>query len=194
MAINIGKVTFGNLWKSHTEVFNLLARHLNRYPEMEAQDVYTLIYQGAMGPSYFSGDGDVFDERLMQEFAQVEGDEGQPLWESVRPDGDLVRVPIAGLKGRGGSPQQLITLSLWTMSVFKGDLNDLVNGWDTFRQICAEQRLRQFDAEDVETINTWAVENHYPSVRHSRAVRAAYDPHYRLVKREFLQALMMDNC
>jgi len=190
MAINIGKVTIGNLWKSHTEVFNLLARHLNRYPKMEAQDVYTLIYQGAMGPSYFSGDGDVFDERLMQEFTQVEGDPEQPLWESVRPDGDLVRVHIAGLKGRGGSVQQLITLSLWTMSVFKGDVEDLVNGWDTFRQICSDNRLRQFDPQDVAAISNWANETHYPSTRHSRTFRTAYDPHYRLVKREFLQMLL----
>jgi len=130
MAINIGKVTLGNLWKSHTEVFNLVARQLNRYPQMEALDAYTLFYQGAMGPFYFSSDGDAFAERLMQEFAAVEGDDEQALWESIRPDGELVRVHIVGLKGRGGSAQQLATLSLWTMSVFKGDRDDLINGWE----------------------------------------------------------------
>lgn len=190
MAIQIGKVTFGNLWKSHTEVFNLVARHLNRYPKMEAQDVYTLIYQGAMGPSYFSGDGDAFEDRLMQEFTQVEGDAETVLWESIRPDGELVRVHITGLKGRGGSAQQLATLSLWTMSVFKGDQEDMVHGWETFRQMCEEQRMRHFDLEEVAAITKWAVENEYPSTRHSRTFRAAYDPHYRLIKREFLQALM----
>jgi hypothetical protein len=190
MAINIGKVTFGNLWKSHTEVFNLIMRHLNRYPKMEAQDIYTLIYQGAMGASYFADDAESFEERLLEEFARVEGDQEKPLWESIRPDGELVRVHMAGLKGRGGKAQKLVTLSLWTVSVFRGDRDDMANGWETFSRICAEKRLSLFKQEEIETITKWAVENNYPSTRHSRTFREAYHPHYRLVKREFLQTLL----
>jgi len=190
MAINIGKVTLGNLWKSQTDVFNLVMRHLNRYPAMGAQDVYTLIYQGAMGPSYFTDEKASFEERLMQEFAAVAADVEKTLWESVRPDGELVRVHIAGLKGRGGSPQKLITLSLWTASIFKGDLDDLTNGWETFSRICTERRLRKFDGDEIDMITNWARENNYPSTRHTKAFREAYNPHYRLVKREFLQTLL----
>ncbi len=163
---------------------------MNRYPEMEAQDVYTLIYQGAMGPSYFMTDADGFEDRLLEEFAGVEGDAECVLWESTRPDGELVRVHMDGLKGRGGNAQQLITLSLWTASVFQGDQDDMMHGWETFRRICEENRLRKFDLADIETITHWAEENNYPSTRHSRTFREVYDPHYRLVKREFLQTLL----
>lgn len=190
MAINIGKVTIGNLWKSHTEVFNLVVLHLNRYPEMEAQDVYTLIYQGAMGAAYFTDDGEVLEEQLMPEFAEVPPDEEQMLWETIRPDGELVRVHMAALKARGGQAQKLATLSLWTASIFTGDKGDLVNGWGTFQHLCTENRLRNFNQEDISTITVWAEANNFPSTRHSRAYRDAYDPHYRLMKREFLQMLL----
>jgi len=190
MAINIGKVTFGNLWRSHTEVFNLVVSHLNHYPEMEALDIYTLIYQGSMGPTYLSDTREAYEEQLLHEFAEVEGNPEQILWESIRPDGELVRVHMAGLKGRGGKAQKLITLSLWTVSVFIGDQDDLINGWKTFCDICSENRLRKFDQGEIATITNWAQENNYPSARHSRVFRAAYDPHYRLMKREFLQTLM----
>lgn len=190
MAIKIGKVTIGNLWKSHTEVFNLVVWHLNRYPEMEGQDVYTLISQGAMGAAFFTDDGDVFEERLKQEFAEVPPDKEQMLWETIRPDGELVRVHMAALKARGGQMQKLATLSLWTASIFSGDKDDLVSGWITFQHLCAENRLRKFSKEDISTITAWAEKNNYPSTRHSRAYRNAYDPHYRLLKREFLQMLL----
>ena len=117
MAINIGKVTIGNLWKSQTELFNLVISHLNRYPDMEVQDVYTLIYQGAMGVGYYSADADGFEERLIKEFEEIKEDEKKLLWETIRPDGELVRVHMSALKARGGQPQALSTLCMWTAPV-----------------------------------------------------------------------------
>jgi len=190
MAINIGRVTIGNLWKSHTEVFNLIMRHLNRYPLMQVQDVYTLIYQGAMGATYFMQDVDNFEERLLQEFLETPPDENQTLWETIRPDGELVRVHISALKARGGKAHKLATLSLWTSSIFMGDKNDLEDGWETFQKVCAEGRLPQFELQEIETLTDWAMENNFPSTRHTAAFREAYQPHYRLVRREFLQTLL----
>ncbi|MDO9545543.1 MAG: hypothetical protein Q7J07_02190 [Pelolinea sp.] len=190
MAINIGNVTIGNLWKSHTEVFNLLISHLNRYPDMDVQDAYVLIYQGAMGAYYYSADPKEFEERLFREFEETEADENQALWEMIRPDGELVRVHFAPLKARSGKPQALSTLCLWTASIFKTDKKDLTDGWDTFSRLCADNRCRKFSIEEVTEFTDWLVENNFPILRHSPAYRAAYHPHYRLVKREFLNILM----
>ena len=193
MAINIGRVTIGNLWKSHTEVFNLIMRHLNRYPLMEVQDVYTLIYQGAMGATYMLQDVENFEERLIQEFTEAQPDENQTLWETIRPDGQLIRVHIPALKARGGSAQKLATLSLWTTSIVVGNQDDLMDGWETFQKVCAEKRLRQFDRMEIDNVTAWAEKNNYPSTRHTRVYREAYHPHYRLLRREFLQTLLENN-
>jgi len=190
VAINIGNVTIGNLWKSQTDLFNLLISHLNRYPAMEVQDVYTLIHQGAMGAGHLSGDTVGFNERLIKEFEETEADEKQALWETIRPDGELVRVHIAALKARGGQPESLSTLCLWTASIFKEAKEDLMDGWDTFQHLCRDNRLRKFPENEISEFTEWAEKNKYPSTRHSAAFRDAYHPHYRLVMREFLNILM----
>jgi hypothetical protein len=190
MAINIGSVTIGNLWKSQTELFNLVISHLNRYPAMEVQDVYTLFYQGAMGPDRYAEDHPTFTERLTKEYEETDPNENQALWETIRPDGELVRVFISALKALRGSLQTFSTVCLWTASIFVGDKEDLVNGWDTFKQICYDNRLRKFTESDISAITIWAEENNYPSMRHSSTYREKYHPHYRLLRRDFLNILM----
>ena len=190
MAINIGKVTIGNLWKSGSDVFKVVISHLNRYPLMEVQDVYTLIYQGAMGAAYFTADADGFEERLLQEFAKTAPDKTMTLWETIRPDGELVRVHLNALKARGGTAQALSTLSLWTNSIFVGDKEDLIDGWETFQRLCADKRLSKYSEEEISTFTGWVEENDYPSTRHTQTFREAYDPHYRLIRREFLRLLL----
>ncbi len=190
MVINIGSVTIGNLWKSHTELFNLVISHMNRYPAMEVQDVYTLIYQGAMGVGHLSEDAGGFEERLIKEFEEAKADEKLALWETIRPDGELVRVHITALKARGGKPRALSTLCLWTASIFEGDKVDLIDGWDTFQHLCRDNRLRKFLEVEISEFTQWAQKNKYPSTRHSTVFREKYHPQYRLVKREFLNILM----
>jgi len=190
VAINIGSVTIGNLWKSQTELFNLVISHMNRYPAMEVQDVYTLIYQGAMGAGHLSADAGGFEERLIKEFEEAEADEKQAFWETIRPDGEMVRVHIAALKARGGQPRALSTLCLWTASIFDENKVDLMDGWDTFQHLCRDNRLRKFPEEEIYEFTKWAEKNKYPSTHHSAAFRNAYHPHYRLVRREFLNILM----
>jgi hypothetical protein len=193
MAINIGNVTFGNLWKSHTEVFNLLIGHLNRYPDMKVQDAYVLIYQGTMGAYYFSENPGEFETRLLLEFEKTEENDNQPLWESIRPDGELVRVNFGPLKARGISPEKLSTLCMWTVSIFNIDKEDLENGWSTFIHLCSDNRCGKFSIEEVSEFTGWLTKNGYPNLRHTPAFREAYHPHYRLLKREFLSILMEQN-
>ena len=193
MAINIGNVTIGNLWKSHTEVFNLLIGYLNRYPDMAVQDAYVLIYQGTMGTYYFSEDPNEFEKRLVQEYEKTEADDKQVLWESIRPDGELVRINFGPLKARGVRPERLSTLCMWTASVFKSDKEDLKDGWSTFDRLCSDNRCGKFSNEDVSGFTDWLTENGYPNLRHTPGYRKAYRPHYRLLKREFLIILLEQN-
>ena len=190
MAINIGRVTIGNLWRSGTEVQNLLASHMNRYPKMEIQDIYTLIYQGAMGAFYFSANVEDFEERLLDEFASIPPNKKIPMWETIRPDGSLVRLHLGALKARGGNAGVLSTLCVWTTSVFAGSKKDLIDGWETFRRLISEKRISKYAGEDVDVFTEWLEGNDFPGTRHTVTYREAYQPHYRLIKREFLQFLL----
>jgi len=190
MAINIGNVTIGNLWRSGTEVLNLLAGHFNRYPKMAVQDVYALIFQGSMGAAYFNAGDEVFEDQLLNEYATVEANDGIPMWETIRPDGELVRLHLAALKAKGGDAQKLSTLCIWTATVFKGDKQDLKDGWATFERLVAEKVMGKYARDSVAGLTRWLEANNFPPARHTNEFREAYNPHYRLLKREFLQFLL----
>ncbi|MCD6355844.1 MAG: hypothetical protein J7L66_01055 [Anaerolineaceae bacterium] len=190
MAINIGKITIGSLWKSRSEVFKLIISHLHRYPLMEVQDVYALIYEGTMGADYLTAGTDDFEKQLVMEYSGIIPNRAQLLWEKVCPSGELVRVYMGALKARGGRVQTFSTLSLWTASIFMSDKENLTDGWETFQRICAENRLNQFSQEEISAFSAWLVENNYPDTGHTKTYCDAYDPHYRLMQREFLKILL----
>jgi hypothetical protein len=186
MVLVIGQFKLGNPWRSPTEMLNLIIGHLHRYPVMEVKDVYLLLFQGTMGPKRMIYDDSRFEDQLREEFSQVSTDETIPLWENLRPDGEIVRLNLAPYKARGGDAGTLSTLCLWTLSSFKGSLDDLKESWDTFKRLCRDGRLRKFDLEKLVKLDEWAVRHNYLPAQHSEAYITAYHPAYRLIRREFL--------
>ena len=186
MALVIGQIKLGNLWRSQTEILNLVVSHIHRYPELEVRDVYKLLYQGAMGQEHLMNDAPRFEQRLTEEFESVSGNDNAPLWENLRPDGEIVRLNLAPYKIRNGNPGTLYTLCLWTASSFKGNSEDLKMSWETFNKLCNEGRLRKFDPEELSKLNEWLERHDYPPIHHSDRYRQAYQPAYRLIRREFL--------
>jgi hypothetical protein len=186
MVLVIGQLKLGNPWRSPSEMMNLIIGHLHRYPLMEVKDVYILLFQGAMGPKRLNYDDPRFEEQLKEEFSQISPDETIPLWENLRPDGEIVRLNLAPYNARGGDAGTLSTICLWTNSSFKGSLEDLKESWDTFKRLCRDGRLRKFDLERLAKLDEWLIRHNYPPVQHSDAYREAYHPAYRLIRREFL--------
>lgn len=187
MAFVVGNLKIGNIWKIQTEVFNLVISHFSRYPEMEVQDVYKLLYQGTMGPEHNIGSQEAFISRLIKEFQETEASaDGIPLWENMRPDGELVRMNLVPYRARGGTAQNLATLCFWTASSFEGKQSDLIEAWETFGRICSENRIRKFTSEKFSKYQSFLEKHHFPAVSHSESYKIAYHPAYRLVRREFL--------
>lgn len=192
MALVIGNLRLGNLWKLQTEVFNLVISHYNRYPEMEIEDVYKLLYQGAVGPEHAINSPEIFENSLAREMEEMDaGNKSIPLWENIRPDGELVRTNLAPYKVRGGNAEALSTLCLWTASSFKGQKGDLREAWHTFQKICSDNRIRKFTLENFAILNEFLEKSDFPPVHHSKSYRNAYRPAYRLVRREFLSVLTL---
>lgn len=189
MVLVIGQFKLGNPWRSPSEILNLIIGHLHRYPRMEEKDVYLLLFQGTMGPKRLIYDDPMFDEHLHEEFSQTSLNETIPLWENLRPDGEIVRLNLAPFKARGGDVGSLSTLCLWTHSSFNGNLDDLKESWDTFKRLCQYGRLRKFDLEKLAKLDEWLVRHNYPPAQHSDAYREAYLSAYRLIRREFLHLI-----
>lgn len=193
MVLVIGQIKLGNLWRSQTEILNLLAGHIHRYPKMEVNDAYKLLYQGTMGIEHVMIDAVSFESRLREEFDLTQASEKIPLWENLRPDGEIVRLNLAPYKFRGGDAGGLSTLCLWTASSFKGNLDNLKESWETFSKLCQDGRLRKFDAEKLTQLDEWLIRHDFPPVHHSDSYREAYLPAYRVIRREFLNLVSKEN-
>ncbi len=192
MALVIGQFKLGNLWRSQSEILNLIISHLHRYPEMRVKDAYKLLYQGTMGPEHENQSASDFDIRLREEYDRTTPDENLPLWENLRPDGEIVRVNFAPYKMRGGDARSIATLCLWTQSSFKGSTEDLKESWETFKRLCQDGRLRKFNPKQMTELDEWLVRHEYPPVPHSDVYIKSYKPAYRLIRREFLNLLSVE--
>ncbi len=190
MAVIIGDLKLGNLWHSQSEVFKLLARHTTRYPVMGLQDIYKLLYQGALGSEHVNDSFESFEHDLMEEWEAVEANDKIPIWENVCPDGQLVRFHLAPYKARGGEIENLKTLCFWSTALFTGSREDLLEGWKTFLKTSRERRWYRFPDEEINDFDLWLRKYKYPPVHHTENYRKAYRPAYRLLMRDFLGNLV----
>lgn len=189
MAVIIGDLILGNLWRSHSKIFRLLVSHANRYPQMDVQDAYKMLYQGSMGSEHFDNSIEEFESDLLEEWQKVEADDNIPIWENIRPDGQLVRFYLAPYKARGGQVAPLATLSFWSSSLFSGNIEDLKSGWETLFKTCREKNWYKFSQEEMEEFDRWLRKYQFPPIHHSESYCKTYHPAYRLLVREFLNVL-----
>jgi hypothetical protein len=189
MAVIIGDLVLGNLWRSHSEIYRLLVSHVSRYPQMGIQDIYKLLYQGSMGSEHVVNSFEEFDKDLMEEWDTVEADDGIPIWENIRPDGQLVRFYLAPYKARGGDVASLSTLCFWSSSLFHGNIEDLKVGWDTVVKACREKRFCISSEEEIKEFDDWLRKYNFPPIHHTEIYRKTYRPAYRLLIKDFLNVL-----
>lgn len=192
MAVIIGDLKLGNLWRSHSEIFRLLVSHANRYPLMRIQDAYKILYQGAMGSEHNINSFEEFENDLSEEWEAVEKNAEIPLWENIRPDGQIVRVYLNPYKARDGRLSHLITLCYWSSTLIKANQDNLKTSWETLLKTCREKKWNKFPQSDIEEFDLWLKKYDYPPVHHTEQYRKAYNPSYRLLAREFLSILVLD--
>lgn len=179
------------------ELTGLLDAHRARRPEMQAQDYYKLLYQREFGCGHMAPAPDTAAQYLLQEYTQAHGAPAQAgglaMPGSVEPIGNgLCRVSLDG----AWSQEALrllarifcVTARVHTGSAkrFDGALAQLAR-W-------ASDTLPAADAAALDqTLDSLRAQG-LPAVHHSEAYRAAYAPHYRVVRQcyiDFWPALLL---
>jgi hypothetical protein len=153
----------------------VLRNHLDRYPKMEPQDVYKLIYQASLGNEHLMTDTSALREYLLDELKAVEAPTMEPSTEALTPDGELVRLNLRPFKSAHGNPEELLKAMLETARTFKKSERQL------------EAWLRAIEQRGTETAFFQRMRRErYPSVHHSDAYEAAYKPAYRVILKKLL--------
>lgn len=148
--------------------------HHARYPRMEPQDFGKLAYQSEFGPAHLIADPERVCSALLAECG--EADDAAPPPEPI--GNGLCRFHLTAAHGSLGAASLLARLFAITAALYqgKGTMAGLL------------EKLEALHRLNIPGWTAW-VEDYRrqgcPVLRHSEGFRAAYRPHYRLLRTEF---------
>lgn len=152
----------------------VLQEHLRRYPLMQPTDCVKLAYQNALGPGHLISDRGRFLQNLLEE------------WGSVSAEGELDHAEDIGnglcrfhLRGTDNLPAATLLMA---------DLFDMTAKHRRGTKRNLENNLTVLETAELPGMREWLAEYRRkgcPAVRHSRAFREAYHPHYRLLQTDY---------
>ena len=151
----------------------LLRAHRARYPLMQAQDCVKLLYQSEFGPMHLGENKEMLMNSIAEEWKTVPKT-ALPV-EPERIGGGLCRFPLRPEVFGPEAARLLAGLMQQTMLHCQGNPERL------------RERMEQLSATEPE-LQHWLSEtvwDYASPVRHSARFRAAYQPHYRLLRREY---------
>lgn len=159
----------------------LWIKYFERYPLSQIQDFIKYLYQSVLGSAHLIVDENANYQRLLDEYNSIDHDKTHILYEEISDV--LVRVHLEALnKEELKDIHRLFMLSAEVSSskeellkVFSKVEEGIVEGWIPFD-------INDWKKEIDEYINKGC-----PVVSHSEIFRKQYHPHYRLMKKEYLE-------
>jgi hypothetical protein len=166
-------------------VIRLVEDHLQRYPEMQIQDVYKMLYQGEFGVRHILDNPETAYGFLLRELEQIPGDASETLWEEISPDRTMIRIQLTAFLGRHLNPDDLWQAMIMTAESVIGDMARFKANWDIFRQ-GTEDGILPFSLNKI--LDFWHDMQHrsFPPVHHSDKYIASYHPAYRVIKMDYV--------
>lgn len=158
---------------SGTDYKALLCAHRARYPLMEAQDCVKLLYQSMLGPMHLGEDIEILAAGIAEEWKAAP--ETISPEEPERIGGGLCRFPLRPSAFCPEAAQLLAELMQRTARY-------------CHRNPLQLHRLLEQLGDEEPDLRRWLAETAWDAaspVRHSAQFRAAYQPHYRLLRQEY---------
>ena len=156
-----------------------------RYPQMQAQDLYKLAFQAALGNEHLMVDTAMVRRYLLEELEGVEASSDEPLVEEINPEGTLVRVNLRPFKAAGLDPEALLLAMMRTAETVDPSEERLEVYLLSIRQLASEGRIPVDLRELLPYIEHQRMSG-FPAVHHSSAYAETYVPAYRVTLRAFL--------
>jgi hypothetical protein len=166
----------------------ILLRHLQRYPAMQAQDVYKLLHQAALGSEHAFNSENAARLWLEKEWAEMGSGPTEPLLDPVNPDGSLVRLHLRPCKAAGKDPARILQVFIQTASHHQGSVQTLQD-YLHLAVACVKAHPGGPKPETLQDYFAQMEQKGFPAVHHSEAYARLYRPAYRLVSTLFLEEL-----
>ncbi|HEB84316.1 MAG TPA: hypothetical protein ENI92_04865 [Bacteroidetes bacterium] len=169
-----------------TESLAVVREHLARYPLMQAEDLYKLLYQRTMGPAHAAADSAQVREWLERETAALRaespGSAARPDTLLLEPLGrGLVRLYLRPYLRAGGETAGLAAAVLRSAREVQPDTSALREEWTTLLAAAQNSPLGTITWNDLASLDPLLRSAGWPAVHHSEIYHRAYDPHYRVL-------------
>ncbi len=165
----------------------LLNTQVEKHPLMQIQDVYKLIYQSAFGNSHLLIDPERARRHLDRELAGIRGRD-VPLLENISPDSSLVRVNLCAFRYRRLDRDLLFEAMLKSAGRSREASELFRKRWHEFVKMVELKKL-PFNPERVKVFETRYLAEPR-EMHHSKIYTNAYNPHYRVVRRDALKRIL----
>jgi hypothetical protein len=167
----------------------LVEFHQQHHPNLNAQDVYKLLYQSAFGVEHILADSDRVASYLANEMSSIDTViPGEPLFERISLDGELVRVNLRPFKVLNLDPSPLVQVMFQSARETIPDTMLFYRLWNEFSALVRFGML-EFSFNDVRVWNIEVEGGTINPVHHSREYSLANWPAYRVVRRSVFEAV-----
>ncbi|MBN2543018.1 hypothetical protein JXI42_09160, partial [bacterium] len=154
--------------KLDKKLLNLLKLHKQRYPLMEACDVYKMLYQAAMGGKHII-DHPKAKDFFVDEYERIV-ESNIELFENISPEQDIFRINLAAVKLNDLDPEEVWMAIFNSAMDFEMSLDNLICWWSLFTGF-VEKELICFPLEKVREFGSRMKKDQYPLFHHSESYR-----------------------
>jgi hypothetical protein len=157
---------------------------LQRYPAMQNEDLYKLVFQAALGNEHLLTDSAMVHDYLIRELESIQASAVEPLLEEISADGEVVRLNLRPFKAQQGDHRSLFQAMMQTARTFQKSPEHLEQYWRDLEQM-ANSGAMAFDAAAMQSFFREIREKGYPAVHHSAVYAEKYAPAYRVILKKY---------
>ena len=154
---------------------SILRDHLLRYPDMQMQDLYKLLHQGALGSEHAIIHPEAARGWLLREVEEMGDGPAEPMVDPIQAAGEIVRIHLRPFIAAGNDVESLLDAFGRTAQEYHGE-NLLLE--QTLQEAC---NMAPFPRTEMEEFARSMRAQNYPAVHHLPEYRRMYKPAYRVV-------------
>lgn len=156
----------------------VLDRHLDRYPLLQAADIYKLLHQSVFGPGHIIRSREQARQHLVEEMSGLTRAADEEI-ESIDPAGLVVRVNLRPLVGHGAALDRLVDALVDSARLVRGAPAELRARLAAALDWCRQSLPAA--ADELAAIASQTEAAGFPACHHSKVYVKNYQPAYRVV-------------
>lgn len=167
---------------------DIVLAHQLRYPSAQIEDYYKLAHQAALGSEHAVDNISAARKWLVRELETMEKSSSEPLIDPISADGQILRIHLQPYLASGADPELLLDAFVKTANHFGGSQEKLIRSLAIIDQLARFGDLELNSAKISLFIEKMKSSN-FPAIHHSARYQELYQPHYRVVARQFLSSV-----